>query len=64
MIRDIAIEPKPAEPPVPEIEVDLFAEAPLGANTVAVASVLIRISLFPNLLCRCRVTAAQASVLN
>ena len=36
MIRDIAVEPEPAEPPVPHIEVDLFAEPPLGADTEAV----------------------------
>jgi hypothetical protein len=32
MIRDIAVEPEPAEPPVRQIEVDLFAEASLGAR--------------------------------
>ena len=37
MIWDIAVEPEPAEPPVCQIEVDLFAEPPLGADTEAVA---------------------------
>ena len=37
MIGDIAVEPEPAEPPVRQIEVDLFAEAPLGADADAVA---------------------------
>jgi hypothetical protein len=36
MIGDIAVEPEPAEPPVRQIEVDLFAEAPLGADTEAI----------------------------
>ena len=36
MIGDITVEPEPAEPPVRQIEVDLFAQAPLGANTEAV----------------------------
>src|SRR4029077_16893557 len=36
MIGDIAVEPEPAEPPVGQIEVDLFAETPLGADTGAV----------------------------
>ena len=36
MIRDIAVEPEPAEPPVREIEVDLFAEAPLRADAEAI----------------------------
>jgi hypothetical protein len=36
MIGDIAVEPEPAEPPVGQIEVDLFAETPLGADTEAV----------------------------
>ena len=37
MIGHIAVEPEPAEPPVRQIEVDLFAEAPLGANAEAIA---------------------------
>jgi hypothetical protein len=37
MIGHMAIEPEPAEPPVRQIEVDLFAEAPLGADAEAVA---------------------------
>jgi len=37
MIGHIAVEPEPAEPPVGQIEVDLFAQAPLGADTEAVA---------------------------
>jgi hypothetical protein len=36
MIGHIAVEPEPAEPPVRQIEVDLFAEAPLGADTEAI----------------------------
>jgi hypothetical protein len=36
MIEDIAVEPEPAEPSVRQIEVDLFAEPPLGADTEAV----------------------------
>ena len=36
MIRDIAVEPEPAKPPVRQIEVDLFAEAPLGADAKAI----------------------------
>ena len=36
MIGDITVEPEPAEPPVRQIEVDLFAETPLGADTEAV----------------------------
>jgi len=36
MIGDIAVEPEPAKPPVRQIEVGLFAEAPLGADTEAV----------------------------
>jgi hypothetical protein len=36
MIGDIAIEPEPAEPPVRQIEVDLFAEAPFGADAEAI----------------------------
>jgi hypothetical protein len=35
MIGHIAVEPEPAEPPVRQIEVDLFAEAPLGADADA-----------------------------
>ena len=35
MMGHIAVEPEPAEPPVRQIEVDLFAEAPLGADTEA-----------------------------
>jgi hypothetical protein len=37
MIRDVTIEPEPAEPPVRQIEVDLFAETPLGPDTEAVS---------------------------
>ena len=37
MIGDIAVEPEPAEPPVRQIEVDLFAETPLGADAEAIA---------------------------
>jgi hypothetical protein len=37
MIRDIAVEPEPAEPPVSQIEMDLFAEPPLGADAKAIA---------------------------
>ena len=33
MIGDITVEPEPAEPPVSQIEVDLFAETPFGADT-------------------------------
>jgi hypothetical protein len=36
MIGDIAVEPEPAEPPVRQIEVDLFAEAPLRADADAI----------------------------
>ena len=35
MIGDITVEPEPAEPSVRQIEVDLFAEAPLGADADA-----------------------------
>src|ERR1700733_3800802 len=37
MIGDVAVESEPAEPPVRQIEVDLFAEAPFRADTEAVA---------------------------
>ena len=37
VIGDIAVEPEPAEPPVCQVEMDLFAEPPLGADTEAVA---------------------------
>jgi hypothetical protein len=36
VIGDIAVESEPAEPPVRQIEVDLFAEPPLGVDTEAV----------------------------
>ena len=42
MIGHIAVEPEPAEPPVGQIEVDLFAQAPLGANTEAIVLMLAR----------------------
>src|SRR4029077_10760383 len=35
MIGHIAVEPEPAEPPIRQIEVDLFAEAALGADADA-----------------------------
>src|ERR1700730_4663932 len=37
MIGHIAVEPEPAEPPVGQIEGDVLAQAPLGADTEAVA---------------------------
>ena len=37
MIRDIAVEPEPAEPPVRQIEIDLFAEPPLATDAKAIA---------------------------
>ncbi len=37
MVGHIAIEPKPAKPPISQIEVDFLAQAPLGANAEAVA---------------------------
>jgi hypothetical protein len=37
MIGHMAVEPEPAEPPIRQIEVDFFAQAPLGADTKAVA---------------------------
>ena len=43
MIRDIAVEPEPAEPPVRQIEVDLFVEPPLGADTEQYPTMSIRI---------------------
>ena len=42
MIRDIAVEPEPAEPPVRQIEVHLFAETPLRADTEADPTISIR----------------------
>ena len=43
MVGHIAIEPKPAKPPIGQIEVDLFAETPLGADTEAVPDDEMRI---------------------
>ena len=37
MIRHAAVEPEPAEPAVRQIEVDLLAQAPLGADAEAIA---------------------------
>jgi hypothetical protein len=37
MIRHLAIKAKPAEPPIGEIEMDLFAQPALGSDAVAVA---------------------------
>ena len=37
MIRHVVVEPKTAEPPVRQIEVDLLAQAPLGADAKAIA---------------------------
>src|ERR1700741_3230600 len=53
MIGHIAVEPEPAEPPVGQIKVDLFAEKPLGAHTEAVpddehADQQLRINRWPS----------------
>ncbi|MCP2082227.1 UNVERIFIED_ORG: hypothetical protein J2W74_003413 [Methylorubrum zatmanii] len=37
MVQHPAVEPEPAEPAVGNIEMDLLAQAPLGANAEAVA---------------------------
>src|SRR3984885_15491700 len=37
MIGDLTIEPTPTEPPVSQIEMDLFPEPPLGADAKAIA---------------------------
>src|ERR1700722_12197816 len=37
MIRDVAIEPQATEPAISQIEVELLAQPPLGANAEAVA---------------------------
>jgi hypothetical protein len=44
VIGHIAVEPEPAEPPVGQIEVDLFAETPLGADTKQYPTMSMRIS--------------------
>ena len=44
MIGHIAVEPEPAEPSADQIEVDLFAEASLGADTKQYPTISIRIS--------------------
>ena len=37
MVGHLAVEPKPAEPAIRQIEVDLLAQPPLGANAEAIA---------------------------
>src|SRR5215472_1723613 len=37
MVRNLAVEPQPAEPPVGQIEVNLLAQPPLGADAEAIA---------------------------
>jgi hypothetical protein len=43
MIGHAAVEPKPAEPSIRQIKVDLRAQAPLGAGAEAVAKISMRI---------------------
>jgi hypothetical protein len=43
MVGHRAIEPEPTEPPVGEVEVDLFAQPPLRADAEAVPTISIRI---------------------
>ncbi len=37
VVRDLAIEPEPAEPAIRQIEVDFLAQPPLGADGEAIA---------------------------
>ena len=36
MVGDITVKPEPAEPPVSQIKMDLFAEPPLGTDAKAI----------------------------
>jgi hypothetical protein len=37
MVGDMPVEPKPAKPPIGQIEMDFLTKAPLGTNAKAIA---------------------------